>query len=69
MLFHNIYRNYLLQCNHNIDLQNYNNLSCLVQNYLNNNLKQNTKDNIKKNSKKKSKIDIKIESIEKKCLE
>ena len=32
--------------------------------------KVNTKDNIdKKNSKKKSKIDIKIESIEKKCLE
>lgn len=31
--------------------------------------KLNTKDNIKKNSKKKSKIDIKIESIEKKCLE
>ena len=38
-------------------------------NNINNNLKQNTKDNIKKNSKKKSKIDIKIESIEKKCLE
>ena len=38
-------------------------------NIINNNLKQNTKDNIKKNSKKKSKIDIKIESIEKKCLE
>ena len=31
--------------------------------------KLNTKDNIKKNSKKKSKIDIKIESIEKTCLE
>lgn len=38
-------------------------------NNINNNLKQNTKDNIKKNSKKKSKIDIKIESIEKTCLE
>lgn len=38
-------------------------------NNINNNLKQNTKDNIKKNSKKKSKIDIRIESIEKKCLE
>lgn len=31
--------------------------------------KLNTKDNIKKNTKKKSKIDIKIESIEKSCLE
>lgn len=31
--------------------------------------KLSTKDNIKKNTKKKSKIDIKIESIEKKCLE
>ena len=40
-----------------------------TNNNINNNLKQNTKDNIKKNSKKKSKIDIKIESIEKKCLE
>nr|DAZ02163.1 MAG TPA: Dna polymerase B [Caudoviricetes sp.] len=31
--------------------------------------KLSTKDNIKKNTKKKSKIDIKIESIEKTCLE
>ena len=40
-----------------------------TNNNINNNLKQNTKDNINKNSKKKSKIDIKSESIEKKCLE
>ena len=40
-----------------------------TNNNINNNLKQNTKDNIKKNSKKKSKLDLKIESIEKKCLE
>lgn len=40
----------------------------LNNNKLNTN-KLNTKDNIKKNTKKKSKIDIKIESIEKFCLE
>lgn len=40
----------------------------LNNNKLNTN-KLNTKDNIKKNSKKKSKVDIKIESIEKTCLE
>lgn len=40
----------------------------LNTNKLNTN-KLSTKDNIKKNTKKKSKIDIKIESIEKKCLE
>lgn len=40
----------------------------LNNNKLNTN-KLNTKDNIKKNTKKKSKIDIKIESIEKSCLE
>lgn len=39
----------------------------LNTNRLNTN-KLSTKDNIKKNTKKKSKIDIKIESIEKKCL-
>lgn len=52
-----------------IETQCVENPTQLNTNKLNTN-KLNTKDNIyKKNSKKKSKIDIKIESIEKKCLE
>lgn len=56
-----------------IESQHVENPTQLNTNKLNTN-KLNTKDNIykknyKKNSKKKSKIDIKIESIEKKCLE
>lgn len=52
-----------------LENQHVENHTQLSTNKLNTN-KLNTKDNIKKNSnKKKSKIDIKIESIEKKCLE
>lgn len=51
-----------------LENQHVENHTQLSINELNTN-KLNTKDNIKKNSKKKSKIDIKIESIEKKCLE
>ena len=52
-----------------LENQHVENHTQLNTNKLNTN-KLNTKDNIKKNSnKKKSKIDIKIESIEKKCLE
>ena len=52
-----------------IEIQRVENHTQLNTNKLNTN-KLNTKDNIyKKNSKKKFKIDIKIESIEKKCLE
>lgn len=51
-----------------LENQHVENHTQLSTNKLNTN-KLSTKDNIKKNSKKKSKIDIKIESIEKKCLE
>lgn len=51
-----------------LENQHVENPTQLNTNKLNTN-KLSTKDNIKKNSKKKSKIDIKIESIEKKCLE
>lgn len=51
-----------------IEIQHVENHTQLSINKLNTN-KLSTKDNIKKNTKKKSKIDIKIESIEKKCLE